>query len=123
MEQLNLFASYERTEPYMQHIIWQPETKMKPWCVHLEGWRDTSLDVDIYHEDINSRGCASYHGVRFKSAKHFANFVGKMLNMYINAFSKPYIELRAIDLLALEDGYLEGVKNAPKVYIESVKLN
>lgn len=98
----------------MMHVIYQPENSphMKPWAVSIDGWSLGKKTVTIYHESLNEGRFARFPDLKLKSPDAFANFVAKMLDVYITALSKPYIELRPIDILALRQGYEEGVNNA-----------
>lgn len=109
MEQMRLFEPLPNRSRRVSHTIYQPDTDMKPWAVHVEGWQGKRIDVMIYHENINQDGVARFYNLKLSTAQEFARFVVKMLDVFINAFCKPYIEVRPIDVLALEDGYRKEV--------------
>ena len=103
---------------YLEHIIYQPETdpEMRPWAVSIEGWSRGKMTVKIHHESL-AGGTARFPNVHLPTPAKFAQFVAKMLDVYITTMSKPYIELRPIDLLALRAGYEEGERNAKRYRI------
>lgn len=114
MEQMSLFAPPNAKGRHVMHVIYQPENtpEMKPWAVSIEGWSQGKKTVTIYHESLNEGQFARFPNLKLKSPEAFADFVAKMLDVYITALSKPYIELRPVDILALVKGYEEGVINA-----------
>ena len=109
MEQMQLFEPTHKKASRVSHTIYQPDTDLKPWAVHVEGWQGKRIDVMIYHENINQDGVARFYNLKLSTAQEFARFVVKMLDVFINAFCKPYIEVRPIDVLALEDGFRKEV--------------
>lgn len=118
MEQMRLFAPPVGEDAFIEHLIYQPDNTpdMKPWAVSLIGWSEGKMTVKIHHESLQG-GTATFPDIRLPTAQRFSRFVAKMIDVYISCLSKPYIELRPIDLLALEDGYREGVRNAKRYRI------
>ena len=114
MEQLRLFAPPKTRGRHVMHVIYQPENtpQLRPWAVTIEGWSQGKKTVTIYHESLNEGQFARFPNLMLKSPEAFASFVAKMLDVYITALSKPYIELRPVDILALRQGYEEGVIKA-----------
>lgn len=109
-----MFAPPNAKGRHVMHVIYQPENtpEMKPWAVSIEGWSQGKKTVTIYHESLNEGQFARFPNLKLKSPEAFADFVAKMLDVYITALSKPYIELRPVDILALRQGWEEGVINA-----------
>lgn len=100
---------------YMNYTIWQPETKSVPWCVHMQGWIDSGIDIWLYHDELN-RGYHFYRKCKFKSSRAFAEFIRRQITLYKNAFGKN-MTIRGIDYRALINGYTEGLKRSGNVHI------
>ena len=112
-----LFECQLVNETYMNHTIWQPETSEIPWAVHVEGWQGRQIDIVLHHESLCDTGTAYFRNLKISNARAFADFVSKMFRVFIDTFSKPYIEFRAIDYLALMQGWKEGEEKAEYQYI------
>lgn len=115
-EQTRIEFPASQKNVYMNCTIWQPETDKTPWAIHCEGWSNGNLNIWLYHEEIKN-GYHFYSKCRFKSARHFAEFMRRQLALFKNAFRKD-IDIRGIDFRALYEGYEKGVKRARSYTID-----
>lgn len=116
MEQLALELFPLSNEAYMNHTIYQPDGVVTPWAVHVEGW-ERQLDITVYHESLGKDGMFTFPNLRkIGTPEKFAQFVCKMIRTF--QILKPgEFELRCIDVLALQNGYREGVEKAENIYV------
>lgn len=101
---------------YIKETIRQQGT-LFPWQVKIEGWIKSGIDVRIDHSELIN-GYMLFSGLKFRSSRHFAEFVSKMLNTMRFSFKKN-ISVSGNDFLALMEGYEKGVKRASSCYISS----
>ena len=94
----------------MDYTIWQPDTKCKPWAVHVRGYKESTIDVILYHEDINEHGRAYFAKVKAPTPKAFLDFVSKQIQLFAS-FQRCDMEYRTCDAVALYDAYRDGVRS------------
>lgn len=101
----------KKNEPKMILDIFQTETNHKPWAIHAEGYRNATLDVILYHEDIGKCGAAYFNKV--KSSK-FVEFVWQQLKLF-EMFPNTDLVSNGRDLAELIKGYQRGVATVENV--------
>lgn len=102
------FQPFKR-DIYIKETVKQ-EGVLFPWIVKVEGWMLSGLSVKIEHAELMD-GYILFANVKFKSAKHFADFTTKMLTLFRDSFKKSIV-VRGYDYLALMEGYEKGKQKA-----------
>lgn len=95
----------------MNYTIWQPETTCKPWAVHVEGYKESTIDITLYHDDLNRFGRVYYGKIHAPTAKKFVDFLTKQLQLWAS-FARCNLEYRTCDAIALYDAYSAGVSSS-----------
>lgn len=118
LEQTRISFQPHKRDIYITETIRQQGT-LFPWEVKIEGWIKAGISVRIDQAQLKE-GYMIFTGLKFRSSRHFADFVSKMLHMVRFSFKKD-ISFSGNDYLALMEGYERGVKKASSYYISSFK--